>query len=44
MILVERRRAMGNVGIEEGARCAAFSVVGMGQGTLSFSKKYPDPF
>jgi len=43
-ILVERRRPMGNVGIEEGARRASFSRVGMGQGTLSFSKEYPDPF
>jgi hypothetical protein len=43
-MVVERRRLMGNVGFEGAARCASFSVVGMGQGTLSFSKEYPDPF
>jgi len=38
MIGVERGRPIGNVEFEEGARCASFSTVGMGQGTLSFSK------
>ncbi|TDR37099.1 hypothetical protein DES43_10324 [Aquamicrobium defluvii] len=37
--LVERGGPMGNVGFEGEARCASFSVVGMGQGTLSFSKE-----
>src|SRR5690606_30526715 len=43
MILVERAGPMGNVGFEEGARCASFSQVGMGQGKLSFSKELPRP-
>jgi hypothetical protein len=30
--------------LEEAARCASFSQLGMGQGTLSFSKINPDPF
>ena len=35
---------MSNVdGGEEGGRRVFFEL-GMGQGTLSFSKKYPDPF
>src|SRR5690606_2161874 len=43
MILVERAGPMGIVGFEEGARCASFSQVGMGQGKLSFSKELPRP-
>jgi hypothetical protein len=35
---------MGNVEFEEGAFGASFSSLGMGQGKLSFSEKYPDPF
>jgi hypothetical protein len=32
------------VDFEEGARTAPFSQLGMGQGMLSFSEEYPDPF
>jgi hypothetical protein len=35
---------MGIVIFEEGAFSASFSTLGMGQGMLSFSEKYPDPF
>jgi hypothetical protein len=42
--MVEPGRGIGNVGGEEAARCASFSQLGMGQGTLSFSKNNPDPF
>jgi len=43
-ILVERRQALSNVGFRRGDPCVTFSRLGMGQGTLSFSKENPDPF
>jgi len=45
LILVEPKGRLGNVVIEEGARERVFFVeLGMGQGTLSFGKKYPYPY
>jgi hypothetical protein len=45
LILVEPKGRLGNVVIEEGARKRVFFVeLGMGQGTLSFGKKYPYPY
>ena len=42
--LVERRAAMSNVGFEEAARCASFSIIGDGAGNAVLQQKYPDPF
>ncbi len=45
VMMVERCCVLGNVNRGEGAPGGAtFHTLGMGQGKLSFSKKYPDPF
>ena len=42
--MVERRRAIGNVGYEEAARCASFSAIGDGAGNAVLQQNNPDPF
>jgi len=44
MKLVERLNWIGMFGVEEAARCAVFSELGMGQGNAVLQQKYPDPF